>query len=62
MPPYVDVYMYVRKIVGLLMVSQKIVSRLCGCCEGAVDSIISDFTQLHRSGLNLEFENLLESI
>ena len=31
--------------------------RLCGYCGGAIDSIISLFTQLHRSGLNLEFEN-----
>ena len=44
-------------------VSQKIVSRLCGYCGGAVDSIISLFTQLHRSGFNLfEFETLFESV
>ena len=30
-----------------------IVPRLCGYCEGAVDSIISVSTQLHRSGVNL---------
>ena len=40
-------------------VSQKLVPGLCGCCEGAVDSIIS---QLSRSGFNLEFETLHESI
>ena len=37
-------------------VSQSIVPRLFGCCGGAVDSIISIFTQLHRSGVVLEFE------
>ena len=41
---------------------KKIVPRLCSCCGGAVDSIISVFTQLHRTGSNLEFEILLESI
>ena len=40
----------------------KIVPRLCGYCVGAVDSIISNFTQLHRSSFNLEFETLFESI
>ena len=35
-------------------------ARLCGCCEGAVCSVISVFTQLH-SGLNLEFKTLFES-
>ena len=39
-----------------------IVPRLCSYCGGAVDSIISVFTQLHRSGFNLEFETLFESI
>ena len=39
-----------------------IVARLCGYCGGAVDSIISVFTQLHRSGFNFEFETLNESI
>ena len=43
-------------------VSQKSVQRLCGRCGGAVDLIISIFTQLHMSGLDLEFETLLESI
>ena len=38
----------------------KIVPRLRGCCGGAVDSMISVFTQLHRSDLNLEFEILFE--
>ena len=41
---------------------KKIVPRLCGCCEGAVDSVISLFIQLHRSSFNLEFETLFESI
>ena len=36
--------------------------RLCGCCGGAVDSIISVFTQLHRSSFNLEFETSYESM
>ena len=31
-------------------------------CGGAVDSIISVFTQLHRSAFNLKFETLFESI
>ena len=35
---------------------------LCGYCGGAVDSIIPVFTQLHRSGFNLEFETLYESV
>ena len=39
-----------------------IVPRLYGHCGGAVDSIISIVTQLHRSGFNLEFETLFESI
>ena len=43
-------------------ISQKIVPCLCGCCGGAADSIISVFTQLHRSRFNLEFEILFESI
>ena len=43
-------------------VSQKIVPCLCGCCGGAVNATISAFSQLHRSGFNLEFETLFESI
>ena len=43
-------------------VSQKIVLCLSGCCRGAADSIISVFTKLHRSGFNLAFEILYESI
>ena len=43
-------------------VSQKIVPQLCGCCKGAVDSIISVLTQLHRPGFNLELDTLFESI
>ena len=39
-----------------------IVPRLCGYCGSTVDSIISIFTLLHRSGFNLEFETLFESI
>ena len=38
---------------------KKFVSRLCGCYEGAVDSV---FTQLHTSGFNFEFKALYESI
>ena len=36
--------------------------RLRGYCGGAVDSIISVFTQLHWSGLKLELETLNKSI
>ena len=36
--------------------SQKMPS-LCGCCGGAIDSIISDLTQLHRSGFNLSLRS-----
>ena len=43
-------------------VSQKIMPRLGGYFEGVVDSIITIFTQSHRSGFNLEFETLFESI
>ena len=32
---------------------KKIVTHLCGNCEGAVESIISVFTQLHLLGFNL---------
>ena len=35
---------------------------LSGCCEGAVNSISSDFAQLFSFGFNLEFEMLYESI
>ena len=35
---------------------------LCGYCGGVVDSVISVFTQLRRSGFNLEFQTLFESI
>ena len=41
---------------------KKIVPHLCGHCRGAVYSIISVFTQLHRSSFNLEFGTLYESI
>ena len=34
--------------------------RLCGYCGAALDSIISVFAQLHRSGFNLEFETLFD--
>ena len=40
----------------------KILPRLCGCCGGAVDSIIMAFAQLHRLGFSLEFEALYEPI
>ena len=40
----------------------KIVACLCGCCGGAVDSIVSVFTQLLRSDFNLDFEFFFESI
>ena len=43
-------------------VSQKLVPHLCGYCGGAVDSIISVFTQLYRSRFSLEFETLFEPI
>ena len=43
-------------------VSQNNGERLCGYCGAAIDSIISVFTQLHRSGFNLEFETLPESM
>ena len=33
--------------------SYKMILRLCGCCGGAVDSIMSAFTQLHRSGFSV---------
>ena len=39
-----------------------ILPHLCGYCGGAVDSIISVFTQLHMSGFNLEFETMYESV
>ena len=34
----------------------KTVSCSCGCCGGAVDSIISVYKQLDGSGFNLKFE------
>ena len=34
---------------------QEIVLRLCGCYGGVVDLIILLFTELRRSGFNLEF-------
>ena len=40
---------------------QKMCPRLCGYCGGAVGSIISNFTQLHRSSFNVEFDTLYES-
>ena len=49
----------IRNIQG---VPKKNVPRLCDCCGGAIDTIISVFIQLHRSGFNLEFETLRESI
>ena len=39
-----------------------IVPRLCGCCGGAVDSVISVFTQFHSLGFNVECETLCKSI
>ena len=40
-----------------------VVSHLYGYyCGGAVDSVISDFTQLHRLDFNLEFKTFFESI
>ena len=35
---------------------------VCGCCGGAIGSIVSVFKELHWSGFNLEFEILHESI
>ena len=60
----VDVFltMICRMIQILDKVSKKIVARLCGCCGGFVDTIISVFTQLYRAGCNLEFETLYESM
>ena len=43
----------------LVRVSQKVVPCFCGHYVGAIDSIISVFAHLHRSGFNLEFETLL---
>ena len=40
----------------------KIVQPFFHYCGGAVDSSISVFTQLHRPGLNSEFEILFELI
>ena len=37
-------------------------SRLCGYCGGAADSILSVYSQLHRSGFNLEFGAFFKSI
>ena len=48
-------------MIGLRGVPKNVTS-LCGCCGGAVDLIILVFTQLHRSGFNLEFETLYESV
>ena len=42
--------------------SHKVFARLYGYCGGSVDPIPSVFTQLHRSGFNLIFETLYESI
>ena len=39
-----------------------IMPHLCSYCGGAVHSIISFFTQLYRSGFNLDFETVYESI
>ena len=39
-------------------VFKKIVLNLCGCCEGAVLSIILSLMQLHEIGFNLEPETL----
>ena len=39
-----------------------IVLRFCGYCEGAVDPVALFVTLLHRSGFNLEFKTLFESI
>ena len=35
---------------------------VCGCCGRALDSIISNLTQLRRSVYNLEFETLNKAI
>ena len=37
-------------------------AKMRGCCGGAVALIVWFFKQLHKSGFNLEFETLLESI
>ena len=43
-------------------VPRKLCSVCNCCCGGAVDSVISVCTQLHRSGFNLDFETSFESI
>ena len=42
--------------------SENIAPRLYDCCGGAVGSVNSVFTQLHRSNFDLEFETILESV
>ena len=44
------------------MFPKKNMPLLCGCYGGAVCSVILDSRHLHRSGLDLEFETLYESI
>ena len=52
----------IKKIDQVYRVSRQIVPRLSDYCKGAVYSIMSDFTQLHRSGFNLGLETLFQSI
>ena len=56
--PESTVSMFCQHIKGV----PKIMPNLCGYCEGAVDSIISVFMQMHRSSFNLELQTLFESI
>ena len=52
----------VKSIFNHIQGVPKIVPSLCGCCGEAVDSIILLFAQFYRSGFNLEFDALLESV
>ena len=45
-----------------LQIVKKIVPRLCGCYGEAIDSLISAFTQLHRSGVIFKFETMYEPV
>ena len=50
------------QVVELHRVLKKFVPYLYGCCGGAVASFVWEFTQLHRPGLNLNFETLIKSV
>ena len=57
---FVKLYVQGREI--KYRASKVVVPHLCGYCGRAVDSIISVSPHLNRSGFNLEFETLLESM